>query len=212
MGTPFFYNGKENSGKTMLLNSLLDTLAFKEMSIKKIKFLHTFNTKPSQIENYLNNNLDIIKRDKYGDKFGKKLVLFIDDLNLNLKTDKYNSSYVLEYLRGLNETKFIYDTKQNIFKYLEKFCLGIAGNVSSYNENENFDRFLSKFVFITQVQSEEVFVNIFKPSLEFHLRTYIPNTSGITTTQYIQVGIKLNQLLNDFIPHEPKKIHYCLNI
>ena len=212
MGTPFFYNGKENSGKTMLLNSLLDTLAFKEMSIKKIKFLNTYNTKPLQIENYLNDNLDIIKRDKYGDKFGKKLVLFIDDLNLNLKTDSYNSSYVLEYLRGLNENKFIYDTKQNIFKYLEKFCIGIAGNVSSYNQNENFDRFLSKFVFITQVQSEEFYVNIFKPSLEFHLRSYIPNTSGITATQYIQVGIKLNQLLNECIPHEPKKIHYCLNI
>ena len=58
----------------------------------------------------------MLKRDKFGDRFGKKVVLFIDDVSMNLKKDKYDSSLVIEYLRGLSENRYIYDQIFNIFK------------------------------------------------------------------------------------------------
>ena len=82
----------------------------------------------------------------------------------------------------------------------------------SYPNNDNFNRFIASFMFITQVQPDEPFTAIFKPTLEFCLRNYIPNTSGITATQYIQVLCKLINSLNENIINEPKKSHYLFNI
>ena len=52
-----------------------------------------------------------------------------------------------------------------------------------------------KNVLLNCVFSEECFANIFKSSLEFHLRQYIPNTSSITSSQYIQALFRLKNLL-----------------
>ena len=212
MEVPFYFNGKPNTGKSALIISVLDRLSYQYLDIKKVKYLASYNTTPEQIENYLNSNLDMIKRDKFGDKFGKKTILFVDDVSMNLKKDEYGSSLVLEYLRGLSENKYLYDQKYNIFKYLDKFNLCCCGNVSSFPNDDNFNRFISGFIFMTQVQPDEPFTAIFKPTLEFCLRNYIPNTSGITATQYIQVLTKLINSLNENIINEPKKSHYLFNI
>ena len=212
MEVPFFYNGKPNSGKTSLITSVLDRMAFNYLNVKKIKYLCSYNTTPDQIENYLNSNLDMIKRDLFGDRFGKQTVLFVDDISMNIKKDKYDSSLVLEYLRALSENPYIYDQKFNIFKYLDKFNLCCCGNVSAFPDTENFNRFISGFIFMTQVLPDEPFIPIFKPSLELCFRNYIPNTSSITATQYIQVLTKLIVSLNENIANEPKKLHYLFNI
>ena len=65
---------------------------------------------------------------------------------------------------------------------------------------------------MTQVLPDEPFIPIFKPSLELCFRNYIPNTSSITATQYIQVLTKLIVSLNENIANEPKKLHYLFNI
>ena len=212
MNIPFFLNGKTNSGKSFLLNSLLDKMSYNDLSIKKIKFSLSYASTPEQIENYLYSNLDILKRDSYGDKYGKTVVLYIDDVNLNLKKDSSGSNYVFEYLRQLAENNYIYDQKMNYFVYLDNFNICASGNINSYPHNEQFDRLVSKYVFVTQVQSEDFYLPILKPTLEFHLRQYIPNTSGITATQYIQTLIKLNSLLCENIINEPKKTHYAFSI
>ena len=212
MEVPFFYNGKANSGKSALISSVLERMSYQYLDVKKVKYLCSYNTVPDQIENFLNSNLDMIKRDKFGDKFGKKTVLFVDDISMNIKKDEYGTSLILEYLRSLAENRYIYDQKLNIFKYLDKFNLCCCGNVSSYPDDENFNRFISGYVFMTQVLPDEPFTPIFKPTLEFCLRNYIPNTSGITSTQYIQVLTKLINSLNETIINEPKKSHYLFNI
>ena len=208
MNIPFFINGKTNSGKSFLLNTLIDKMAYNDLSVKKIKFNLSYASTPEEIENYLYENLDILKRDSYGDKYGKTVVLYVDDVNLNLKQDLNGSNYVLEYLRELAENNYIYDSKNNFFVYLDNFNICATGNVNSYPHNHHFDRFISKYIFVTQVLSEEFYLPILKPTLEFHLRNYIPNTSGITATQYIQTLIKLNNLLCENIINEPKKTHY----
>ena len=65
---------------------------------------------------------------------------------------------------------------------------------------------------MTFVTTDDFYLNIFKPTLEFHFRKYIPNTSGITATQYLQASLKLNNLLRNEIKQEPKKMHCQINI
>ena len=211
-GTAVFYNGKENSGKTLLINTLLNKLNNSEQSIKRISMLISHNTTAKDIDDYLMNNVDVVKKDIYGDKYGKEVVFFIDDVNVNQKHDTYESSEVIEEIRKLITTKCTYDSKYNVFKYLSQFNIIACGNVNVYPLDMNFSRFVSKFVFVTQVFSEDAFVSIYKPTLEFHLRQYIPNTSSITATQYIQASLKLNSLLNNEIANDPDKLHLAFSI
>lgn len=209
---PIFYNGKENSGKSFLMSSLLERLFEDDMKIKKIKYLASHKTKSDNIEKYLMKNLDVLKRDIYGDKYGKKVVLCIDDLNLNIHRDENDVSQVIEYIRSLIAQKCVYDTKTNSFNYIDKFNIISVGNISSYPIDDHISRFMSRFVMVTQVLSEDAFLSVFKPTLELHLRNFIPNTSSITATQYIQASLKLNALLNKEINNDPHRLHLNFNI
>ena len=48
--------------------------------------------------------------------------------------------------------------------------------------------------------------------MEFHLRQYIPNTSGITSNQYLQASMKLYNFIKKEIKQEPGKLHIMFGI
>ena len=136
----------------------------------------------------------------------KESILFIDDLNMNIQKDNYDSSILFEFLRELVENKYIYDTKNNEIKYLKKFNMCGCGNLTAYPNLEQFNRFLTKYIIMTFVNTDDYYLNIFKSSLEFNFRKYIPNTSGINATQYLQASLKLNNFLKKINSSRTKKI------
>ena len=208
----FYLNGKENSGKTSLINALLDKKEEEELEIKKIKILNSYNKTPEEVEEYIFKNITTIKRDLFGDQFQKQTCIFIDDLNMNINKDKYGTSNLLEFLREISQYKYVYDSKNNENRFLKKFSLICCGNLSGYPYDEQFNRFLNNLILVTFVTSDDYFISIFKPCLEFHLRQYIPNTSGITSNQYLQATMKLYNFIKNEIKQEPKKLHVKFGI
>ena len=208
----FYLNGKENCGKTFLINTILDKKEEEELEVKKIKILNSYSKTPEEVEEYIFKNVTTIKRDIFGDQFLKQTCLFIDDLNMNLETDKYGTSNLLEFLREIAQYKYVYDSKNNENRFLKKFSLCCCGNICGYPYDEQFNRFLNNLILITFVTSDDYFISIFKPCLEFHLRQYIPNTSGITSNQYLQASMKLYNFIKQEIKQEPKKLHVKFGI
>ena len=207
LNVAFYLNGKENSGKTFLLNAILDKKEEEELEIKKIKLACSYYTSPEEVEDYIFKNITIIKRDLFGDQFLKQTCLFIDDLNMNIKKDKYGTSSLLEFLREISQYKYVYDSKNNENRFLKKFALCCCGNLTSYPNDSEFNRYLNQLILVTFVNSDDYFISIFKPSLEFHFRQFIPNTSGITASQYLQASMKLYHFMKSEIRQEPKKLH-----
>ena len=211
MNIPFYVNGKSTSGKSFLIDNILERKQ-EDLDILKIKMVASYYTISNDVENFIFNSLSTIKRDVFGDKNSKEALLFIDDLNMNVQKDKYDSSTLFEFLRELVENKYIYDTKNNEMRYLKKFNMCGCGNLTAYPNQEQFNRFLTKYLIMTFVTTDDYYLNIFKPSLEFHFRQFIPNTSGITSTQYLQASLKLNKFMKSLIQQEPKKLHSQINI
>ena len=203
----FYLNGKENSGKTFLLNTILDKKEEEELEIKKIKLACSYYTSPEDVEDYIFKNITVIKRELFGDQFLKQTCLFIDDLNMNINKDKYGTSSLLEFLREISQYKYVYDSKNNENRFLKKFSLCCCGNLVAYPNDVEFNRYLNQLLLVTFVTSDDYFVSIFKPSLEFHFRQFIPNTSGITASQYLQASMKLYNFMRNEIRQEPKKLH-----
>ena len=208
----FYLNGKENSGKTSLINIILQKKEEEELEIKKIKILNSYNRTPEEVEEYIFKNITTIKRDLFGDQFLKQTCVFIDDLNMNMKKDEYGTSNLVEFLREISQYKYVYDSKNNENRFLKKIALICCGNLSGYPYDEQFNRFLNNLILITFVTSDDYFISIFKPSLEFHFRQYIPNTSGITSNQYLQALMKLYNFVKQEISQEPKKLHVMFGI
>ena len=69
---------------------------------------------------FIFSNLSIIKRDLFGDKIKNKLY-YLDDLKMNRHKDEYGTSNLFEYLRELIENKYIYDSKNNVIRFIKKF-------------------------------------------------------------------------------------------
>ena len=212
MNIPFYFNGKATSGKSCLVDYLLNKKYNEDFDILKIKMVSSYYTSANDVENTIFSNLNTIKRDLFGDKNLKEVVLYIDDLNMNIKKDIYGTAHILEFFREIVENKYMYDSKNNEIRYMKKFNMCGCGNLTAYPNDEEFNRFLTKFLVMTFVTTDDFYLNIFKPSLEFHFRNYIPNTSGITATQYLQACLKLFNLLKNEINQEPKKLHCQLNI
>ena len=208
----FYLNGRENCGKTFLVNTILEKKEEEELEIKKIKILNSYSKTPEEVEEYIFKNITTIKRDLFGDQFLKQTCLFIDDLNMNMEKDKYGTSNLLEFLREISQYKYVYDSKNNENRFLKKFSLCCCGNISGYPYDEEFNRFLNNLILITFVTSDDYFISILKPCLEFHLRQFIPNTSGITSNQYLQASMKLYNFIKQEIKQEPKKLHVKFGI
>ena len=77
------------SGKTFLLNAILDKKEEEELEIKKIKYVCSYYTSPEEVEEYIFKNITTIKRDLFGNQFLKQTCLFIDDLNMNINLHLY---------------------------------------------------------------------------------------------------------------------------
>ena len=221
--TPIFVFGKQCSGVSFLVKKCLDELELKEKEIKSINIKVTYGMSTNYIEKKINKNMDIILRRLYGDKYLRKTVIYIDDIHLNNKINQCN-----EFIRYLLNEKSTYDNRYNHIKYYKDFNIINSGNYYNnllknedhkddccYDGNDanlDFSRYLNQFSLITLNISQNNYISLYKPTLEFHFRTYIPNISNIISNQYLSVLFKINDLLNEKISKTYYNIHYNINI
>jgi energy-coupling factor transporter ATP-binding protein EcfA2 len=205
---PIFYTGNVGTGKSLLLNSLLNDVTKMNTEYYSLRYLINNNSTSKKLENFLIQNLYYLKRDLSGDLFDRKLIFFIDDCNLQ-KKDQYDSQNCLESIRQMINIRYVYDMKNNMVKNLNRFNLLCSGNIMSYAKNPNVDRFIHSFCFVSQNNfSEDSQILIFKTTLEQHIKQFIPTTSSITSNQFVQSTITLCDFLKNNFKKTPKKIHY----
>ena len=87
---PIFLIGKPCCGKSFLVKYVIDDLDKDNSYIKSLKYNMTYLTKSNEIENFINNHLDIIRRKYLGDKFGRRNIIFIDDVHINKNSNQIN--------------------------------------------------------------------------------------------------------------------------
>ena len=205
---PLFILGKNSSGKTSLINYILNEFE-KSNEIKKIVINNTFNKDSKYFENYINQNLDILKRKNLGNVYSKNSLIFIDDVHINK-----NVVQIQEYIRKFLSTKCMYNNKNNqINYYIDVNMINIGNYCEEIIEDKTiFERYLVNFSLITLNFILNNYISIFKPIVEFHFRNYIPNTSNITANQYIQVLFKLVEILQNNILFNFKNMHYSFDI
>ncbi|XP_056647538.1 dynein axonemal heavy chain 10 [Diorhabda sublineata] len=206
---PIVLIGETGTSKTAIIQDFLRNLDTEIFILLNINF----SSRTSSMDVQLNLESSVEKRTKeiYGPPMGKKLICFIDDMNMP-QVDEYGTQQPIALLKLLFEKGGFYDRGKDLnWKILKDISYFAAMGVAGGGRNEVDPRFMSMFtvvnlVFPTTSTLHRIYTNI----LSGHLSIFeepvqiAPILMTITLNLY---NICVNQL-----PPTPSKFHYIFNM
>ena len=209
---PVFYMGKHSTGKSLMINNLINKFGENNIDYLQIRYLINYNSNSKKLEQYLGQKFQYVKKNLVGDFYDRQMILFMDDINME-KRDEYESQSTIEYIRMILSEHQIFNMKNNAFQTIEKLNIISCANLTSQKKSCEMDRFIhSHFIVSQNTLSDEGINSLFKPTLENHLKNFLPDTCAITANQYVQVTLTTFNLLIDNLKQQPNKLHYKFNL
>ena len=170
------------SNNSNILNSLLNDKKYKTLNYNICS-----NTIPYSIVNYFNLNLINIHRNIYGDIYGRKITIFIDDVNINSSIDNF--------FVQLLEKRFYFNKNYFDFNFIYNFSLIFIGKKDIYPLKNSL--LINKLnVLNCHINYTSIFLSIYKIHLDNIFKNYYLNFSAISS-QYINVLCKLYEEIHE---------------
>ena len=181
-----------NNNKSLYLNYLSFPKSYHIMNnfmndknYKTLIYNLNSNTEPNSLTNYFDENLYNIHRNIYGDKYGRKIAIFIDDVNTNSTMD--------EFIIQLLEKRYYFDKNNFDFNFIYNFSLIFLGKKESgidFPLNNNL--WINKVNLINcHTNYNSLFLSIYKTHLDNKFKDYYINNFSLKSTQYINILTKL---------------------
>ncbi|XP_059151038.1 dynein axonemal heavy chain 3-like [Physella acuta] len=206
---PLLFVGPTGTGKSAITNSYLLELPRDKYVINNINF--SAQTSANQTQDIIFSKLERRKKGTYGPQLGKKLCVFVDDLNMPAK-ERYGAQPPIEILRQWIDHKFWFDRKDTSVLHLVDIVMLSAMGPPGGGRNTVTPRFLRHFNVIgIESFSEDTMRNIFAPIVDWHFKSY--ETSQRKYSRIIiaaTLEVYLNAIAN-FLP-TPSKSHYLFNL
>lgn len=207
---PTLLVGESGTSKTATTLNFLRKLNTDINVVLNVNF--SSRTTSMDVQRTLEASVEKRTKDSYGPPPGKKLIVFVDDMNMP-RVDEYGTQQPIALLKLLLEKGGMYDRGKDmnwkLFKDISYYAsMGKPGG----GRNEVDPRFISLFnVYNVTFPSEESLFHIFNSILEGHTRPFsteirdsVPKIAKITLALY-------NSIVND-LPPTPSKFHYIFNL
>ncbi|XP_065937642.1 dynein axonemal heavy chain 3 isoform X7 [Magallana gigas] len=206
---PLLFVGPTGTGKSAITNSYLLQLPKDKYIISNINF--SAQTSANQTQDIIFSKLDRRKKGVYGPTLGKKLMVFVDDLNMPAK-EKYGAQPPIEILRQWIDQGYWFDRKDTSVLELIDIVMVSAMGPPGGGRNNVTPRFLRHFNIIgIESFDEETMKNIFSPIIEWHFRSFensLRKFTRIILTSTLEI---YNSAIANFLP-TPSRSHYVFNL
>ncbi|KAJ2996626.1 Dynein heavy chain 10, axonemal [Globomyces sp. JEL0801] len=207
---PTLFVGEVGTSKTVTVSSFLRSLPIDKNIILNINF--SSRTSSLDVQRNMEANVEKRTKDTYGPSSGKKLLVFIDDLNMPSK-DTYGTQQPIALLKLLIEKGGLYDRGKELnWKNLKDCQFMSAMGTPGGGRSEIDPRFAALFaVFNITFPKETSLLRIYSSILEGQT-TIFSDTIKRAATKLTTITLKLfSEIAKNLLP-TPSKFHYIFNL
>jgi len=204
------FSGLTGTGKTVVIQQEL-LKNFDKEKFTNIAFAFSAQTTANQTQDIIDGKLDKRRKGYYGPPFGKKCLMFIDDMNMPAK-QTYGDQPPIELLRQFIDIGGWYDRKAWDFRNLIDInCIGAMGPPGGGRPfmTGRFQRHFN-LVFVTPFEAESMF-RIFNTVLAFWLGRFSGAVAGGCGSCVKSTITMYEEISKDMLP-TPAKSHYTFNL
>ncbi|XP_029423391.1 dynein heavy chain 11, axonemal [Nannospalax galili] len=208
-GKPLMLVGNAGVGKTVFLSDMLTSLS-EDYIVSRVPF--NYYTTAAALQRILEKPLEKKAGRSYGPKGKKKLVYFIDDMNMPA-VDAYGTVQPHALLRQHMDYGHWYDRQKAMLKEIHS-CQYVAcmnPMVGSFTVNPRLQRHFTVFAF--NFPSSDALTTIYGQIFSFHLQqqTFSPSVlrAGPSLTQ---ATIAFHQMMVQYFLPTAVKFHYIFNL
>ncbi|XP_039416979.1 dynein heavy chain 10, axonemal isoform X2 [Corvus cornix cornix] len=207
---PVVLVGESGTSKTATTQNFLSNLDKDLNLVLVINF--SSRTTSLDIQRNLETNVEKRTKDTFGPPMGKRLLVFMDDMNMP-RIDEYGTQQPIALLKLLLEKGFMYDRgKEMNVKFLRDLGFVAAMGKAGGGRNEVDPRFTSLFsVFNVPFPSEQSLNLIYSSILKGHTATFSESISAISD-KITLCTLELYKMIITDLPPTPSKFHYIFNL
>ncbi|NXA03996.1 DYH10 protein, partial [Sapayoa aenigma] len=207
---PVVLVGESGTSKTATTQNFLSNLDKDLNMVLVINF--SSRTTSMDIQRNLETNVEKRTKDTFGPPMGKRLLVFMDDMNMP-RVDEYGTQQPIALLKLLLEKGFLYDRgKEMNCKFLRDLGFIAAMGKAGGGRNEVDPRFISLFsVFNIPFPSEQSLNLIYSSILKGHTTNFNESISAISD-KITLCTLELYKMIISDLPPTPSKFHYIFNL
>lgn len=209
-GNNVLFMGETGVGKSVVINSFLNEMVATDKVVSYVVG-YSAQTKPANLRDVLETKLEKKRKNLLGPPSGKKMFLFIDDLNMpGLET--YGAQPPNELLRQVIDQGGFYDVHKLFFKNVQDVVCVAACAPPGGGRNEVSPRLLRHFhmVWLTNL-SEESMSSIFTSILKGFLSTNLPQFVDLAQP-LVQCSVNIYTAIQKELLPTPIRSHYTFNL
>ncbi|XP_074916070.1 dynein axonemal heavy chain 10 [Chelonoidis abingdonii] len=207
---PVVLVGESGTSKTATTQTFLKNLNQDSNVLLIINF--SSRTTSMDIQRNLEANVEKRTKDTYGPPMGKRLLVFMDDMNMP-RVDEYGTQQPIALLKLLLEKGSLYDRgKEMNCKSLRDLGFIAAMGKAGGGRNEVDPRFVSLFsVFNVPFPSEASLHLIYASILKGHTEIFNDSVAAIADKMTV-CTLELYKAIVRDLPPTPSKFHYIFNL
>ncbi|CAK9103626.1 Dynein axonemal heavy chain 7 (Axonemal beta dynein heavy chain 7) (Ciliary dynein heavy chain 7) (Dynein heavy chain-like protein 2) (hDHC2) [Durusdinium trenchii] len=213
VGKAVLFVGPTGTGKSAYIGKhLLEELDNERFKVLLLGF--SAQTTTTQVQSIIDSNLDRRRKGVFGPSFGKRCVVFLDDVNMP-KLETYGAQPPLELLRQGMKYSGWYDLKELSFRRIEDVGFVAAMGPPGGGRNVISPRFMRHFhaIGVTSFEDSDL-SRIFSSLMNWYLGTNQECAASVLSDGQKAVRATLQvfkQAIMELLP-TPSKSHYLFNL
>lgn len=197
-------------GKSVIAKVVLEKL-YETGKFVPVTLNFSAQTSSSRTQEMIELKLERQKKTVLGAPYGKKVIVFVDDVNMP-KLDTYGSQPPIELLRQYLDYGGLYDREKLFWKWITDVTITAACAPPGGGRNPLTPRFVRHFgmLFIPS-PNETLLKNIFRVIIKGFLNDFVNSIRDLADSMVAAAVDIYEKIAEDLLP-TPTKSHYVFNL